>query len=91
MQRIPDGSSIFTYEAKAVELALDSIRTCDANNEFIVFSDDSLSVLEAMNHTDSKNPKVQKLLEKNATSCYQIKKSFSVRFLVIQASQGTKW
>ena len=34
MQRIPDDSSIFTAEAKAVNLALDFINT---NNKFIVF------------------------------------------------------
>ena len=43
MQGIPGDSSIFTAEAKAVDLALD----------FIIFSD-SLSVLKAMNHTSSK-------------------------------------
>ena len=48
MQRIPDDSFIFT--AKAVDLALDFISTCDANNKFIIFSD-SLSVLKVMNHT----------------------------------------
>ena len=63
MQRIPDDSSIFTAEATAVDLALDFICTCDANNKFIIFSD-SLSVLKAMNHTSSKNPQIQKLLEK---------------------------
>ena len=63
MQRIPDDSSIFTAEAKAVDLALDFIRTCDTNNKLIIFSD-SLSVLKAMNHTSSKNPQIQKLLEK---------------------------
>ena len=63
MQRIPDDSSIFTAEAKAIDLALDSISTCDANNKFIIFSD-SLSVLKAMNHTSSKNPQIPKLLEK---------------------------
>ena len=63
MQRIPDDSSIFTAEAKAIDLALDFINTCDANNKFILFSD-SLSVLKAMNHTSSKNPQIQKLLEK---------------------------
>ena len=63
MQRIPDDSSIFTAEAKAVDLALDLISTCDANSKFIIFSD-SLSVLKAMNHTSSKNPQIQKLLEK---------------------------
>ena len=63
MQRIPDDSSIFTAEAKAVDLALDFISTCDANNKFIIFSD-SLSVLKAMNHTSSKIPQIQKLLQK---------------------------
>ena len=46
-----------------VDLALDFIRTCDTNNKFIIVSD-SLSVLKAMNHTNSKNPPIQKLLEK---------------------------
>ena len=63
MQRIPDDSSIFTAEAKAIDLALDFISTCDASNEFIIFSN-SLSVLKAMNHTSSMNPQIQKLLEK---------------------------
>ena len=63
MQRIPDDSSIFTAEAKAIDLALDFISTCDANNKFIIFSD-SLSVLKTMNHTSSKNPQIQNLLEK---------------------------
>ena len=60
MQRIPDDSSIFTAEAKAVDQALDFIRTCETNNKFIIFSD-SLSVLKAMNHTSSKNPQIQNL------------------------------
>ena len=64
MQRIPDDSSIFTAEAKAIDLALDFISTCDANNKSI-FSD-SLPVLKAMNHTSSKNPQNQKLLEKTS-------------------------
>ena len=73
VQRIPDDSSIFTSEAKAVDLALDFIkavdlaldfiRTCETNNTFIIFSE-SLTVLKAMNHTNSKNPQIQKLLEK---------------------------
>ena len=63
MQRLPDDSSIFTAEAKAVDLALGFISTCDDTNKFIIFSD-SLSVLKAMNHTSSENPQIQKLLEK---------------------------
>ena len=62
MQRIPDDSSIFTAEAKAVDPALDFMRTCDTNNKFIIFSV-SLSVLKAMDHTSSKNPQIRKLLE----------------------------
>ena len=60
MQRIPDDSSIFTAEAKAVDIALDFLRTFDTNNKFIIFSD-SLSALMALNHTSSKNPHIQKL------------------------------
>ena len=63
MQRLPDDSSIFTADAKAIDLALDFISSCDANSKFIVFSD-SLSVLKAINHTSSKNPQMQKPLEK---------------------------
>ena len=63
MQRIPDDTSIFTAEAKAVDLALVFIRTCDTYNSCIIFSD-SLSVLKAMNHTSSTNPQIQKLLVK---------------------------
>ena len=37
MQRLPDDSSLFTAEAKAVDLALDSICTCDANNKSLYF------------------------------------------------------
>ena len=62
--RIPDGSSIFTAEAKAIDLAFDLIENCRFCNKFIIFSD-SLSVLKALNHTYSKNPQIQKLLEKH--------------------------
>ena len=63
MQRIPDASSIFTAEAKAFDLASDFIITCDTINKFITFSD-WLSGLKALNPTSSKNPQIQKLLEK---------------------------
>ena len=64
---------MFTPEAKTVDLALDFIRTCDTNNTFIIFSD-SLSVLKAMNHTSSKNPQVQKPLEK----CHKILVNYEI-------------
>ena len=51
------------HQFSLLDLALDFISTCDANNKFIIFSD-SLSVLKAMNHTSSKNPQMQKLLKK---------------------------
>ena len=63
MQRIPDDSSIFTAEAKAIDLALDFISTCDANNKFIIFSD-SLSVLKAMNRTSLKESTDSETLRK---------------------------
>ena len=55
MKRIPDVSSIFTAEAKAVDLALDFTRTCDTYKKSIILSD-SLSVLKAMNSTSLKKP-----------------------------------
>ena len=63
MQRIPDVSSIFTAEAKAIDLALDFVSTCDASNKFIIFSD-SLSVLKAMNHTSQRIHRFRNFLEK---------------------------
>ena len=83
MQRIPDESSIFTAEAKAIDLALDFISTCDANNKFIIFSD-SLSVLKAMNHTSSKNPQIQKLLEK----CHELLAYKEIAFCWIPSHIG---
>ena len=62
--RIPDGSSVFTAEAKAIDLALDFIDSCFLHDKFLIFSD-SLSVLKALNHTSSKNLQIQKLLEKH--------------------------
>ena len=64
--RIPDGSSIFTAEAKAIDLALDLVDNCNSHDKFIIFSD-SFSVLQALNHTSSKNPQIQNLLQKHHT------------------------
>ena len=63
VQRIPDDSSIFTAEAKAIDLALDFISTCDTYNKFVVFSG-SLSVLGAVSRASSGSPRVRRLLEK---------------------------
>ena len=61
---LPDGSSIFTAEAKAIDLALDFINDCNSYNKFVIFSD-SLSVLQALNHTISKNQQTQSILLKH--------------------------
>ena len=53
--RIPDGSSIFTAEANAIDLALDLVDNCNSHDKFIIFSA-SFSVLQALNHTSSKKP-----------------------------------
>ena len=53
--RIPDDSSLFTAEAKAIDLALDLVDKCNSHDKFIILSD-SFSVLQALNHTSSKNP-----------------------------------
>ena len=58
--RIPDGSSVFTAEAKAIDLAFDFINKCSLYDKFVIFSD-SLSVLKALNHTSSRNIQIQKV------------------------------
>ena len=62
--RIPDGSSLFTAEAKANNLALDFVNNCTYTDKFVI-SSDSLSVLQALNHTSSKNSQIQHLLLKH--------------------------
>ena len=67
--RIPDGSSVFTAETKAIDLALDFIYSCFLYDKFLIFSD-SLSLLKALNHTALKNSPIQKLLEKHHKIAY---------------------
>ena len=73
--RISDGSSVFTAEAKAIDLALDFIGNFTPTERFVIFSD-SLSVLKALNHTFSKNSQIQKILEKH----HEISKTKEVIF-----------
>ena len=56
--RLSDGSSIFTAESKAIDMALDYVMNISLDNKFVIFSD-SLSVLKSLNHTSSKNSKIQ--------------------------------
>ena len=62
--RLPDGSSIFTAESKAIDMALDYVMNNSLDNKFVIFSD-SLSVLKYLNYTSSKNPKIQNVIEKH--------------------------
>ena len=62
--RLPDGSSIFTAETKAIDMALNYVRNNSLNKKFVIFSD-SLSVLKSLNHTVSKHPKIQNVIEKH--------------------------
>ena len=62
--RIPDGSSVFTADAKAIDLVMDFVKNCDNTYKFVIFSD-SLSVLQALNKSASKNPQIQQLLLKH--------------------------
>ena len=34
--RIPDGSSVFTAEAKAIDLALDFVNNCTYTDKFVI-------------------------------------------------------
>ena len=61
---LPDGSSIFTAESKAIDMALDNVMNNSLDNKFVIFSD-SLSVLKSLNRTSLKNPKIQNLIEKH--------------------------
>ena len=61
---ILDGSSVFTAKAKAIDLALDIVNNCTYTDKFVIFSD-ILSVLQALNHTSSRNSQIQQLLLKH--------------------------
>jgi hypothetical protein len=60
--RLPDLSSIFSAEAKAILLALDFIERSN-HDKFVIFSD-SLSCLQAIHGTNLKNPRIMDILEK---------------------------
>ena len=62
MSRLADRSSIFTAEARAIELALDLIKKSKMKN-YIVFSD-SLSCLKSLLQASPTNPRVVRVLEK---------------------------
>ena len=63
--RLPDAA-----ESKAIDMALDYVMNNSLENKFVIFSD-SLSVLKSLNHTASKNPKIQNVIDKH----YELSKS----------------
>ena len=83
--RLPDGSSIFTAESKAIIMALDYVMNNSLDNKFIIFSD-SLSVLKSLNHTSSKNPKIQNLIEKH----HELAKTKEILFCWLPSHVGIK-
>ena len=60
--RLPDNSSIFTAEAKAIDIALYHIRD-QPEKQFIIYSD-SLSVLRSLKNLDHRNPLIQQIFRK---------------------------
>ena len=60
--RLPDNSSIFTAEAKTIDIALYHIRD-QPEKQFIIYSD-SLSVLRSLKNLDHRNPLIQQFFRK---------------------------
>ena len=60
--RLPDNSSIFTAEAKAVDIALYHIRD-QSEKQCIIYSD-SLSVFKSLKDLHHRNPLIQQILKK---------------------------
>ena len=60
--RLPDNSSIFTAEAKPIDIALYQIRD-QSEKQFVIYSD-SLSVLKSLKDLHHRNPLIQQILKK---------------------------
>ena len=65
--RLPNNSSIFTAELKAIDLALNHIEQ-DAYWRYIIYTD-SLSVMQALEGEKTDNPLIVSLLEKLSRLC----------------------
>ena len=83
--RLPDGSFIYTAESKAIDMALDYVMNNSLDNKFVIFSD-SLSVLKSLNHTSSKNPKIQNLIETH----HELSKTKEIMFCWLPSHVGIK-
>ena len=80
---ILDGSSDFTAEAKAIDLALDFVNNCTYTGKCVICSD-ILSVLKALNRTSSRNSQIQQLLLKH----HEISSSKTIIYCLIQSHIG---
>ena len=83
MMRIPDGSSVFTTAAKAIDLGLYLLDNCNSQDKFVIFSD-SLSGPQTLNHTSSKNIQMQNILLND----HEISKSKTIIYCWIPSSIG---
>ena len=61
---MPDATSIFTAEAKALLSALEFISAYDFKNKFIIFTD-SFSVLQSLQQSNPRNPVIKDILMKH--------------------------
>ena len=55
--RLPDEATIFSAEAKAIELAFDHVKMSKYNNRFTIFSD-SLSCLQYLHGMNIDHPHI---------------------------------
>ena len=60
--KLPDNSSIFTAEARTIDIALYHIRD-QPEKQFIIYSD-SLSVLSSLKNLEHRNPLIQQFFKK---------------------------
>jgi ribonuclease HI len=72
VERLPDGSSIFSAELHAIMLALDHVETTPVR-DFVIFTD-SKSVLQSIQGQHWENPLVRKILERHHRLCFTLVK-----------------
>ena len=82
--RLPDGISIFTAEAKAVELAIKAIKALPFSKQFMIFTD-SLSLLQTIENQNLRNPIIGSILR----NIHEIRKQDKeIRFCWIPSHTG---
>ena len=84
--RLPDGSSIFTAESKAIDMALDYIMNNSLENKFVIFSDSLCGLKKATIEMIRKDWKKQQQKERQARS----QSSPPTKETKSKSSQGTQ-